>query len=193
MQRRDFVKGLGIAAVPLVGSSLLSCESVNDSNTNDGNWTADFNIMKEIAEIEAVAIHTYQAAIDSTLLNPANTATAELFKSHHTDHLGAYNTALQDKDWAAVNLSDYTFDPRLADVTTELGALQLALRLEFEAASFYYEKITGDVTTQKVRMLFANIFPMEMGHVVTFKSALGLDDPNGETGLFEDFSNGLTT
>lgn len=191
MQRRDFVKGLSIAAVPLVGSSLLSCESVNDANTNDGNWTDDFNIMKEIAQIEAVAIHTYQAAIDSTLLNAANTMTAELFKSHHTDHLNAYNVALQDKDWAAVNLNDFTADPRLAGVSSELDALQLALQLEYEAATFYYQKISGDVTTQKVRMLFANIFPMEMGHVVTFKSALGLDDPNGQTGLFEDFSNGL--
>jgi hypothetical protein len=190
MQRRDFVRNVGLGAIPVIGATLVSCESVNDAN-NSGNWTADFNIMKEIAGIEAVAINTYQAAIDSGLLSTANTATAELFKSHHTDHLSAYNAALQEKDWAPVSAVGVPADSRLAAVSSELDALQLALTLEFEAASFYYQKITQDISTWKVRILFANIFPMEMGHVVAFKSALGLTSPNGATGLFEDFQSGL--
>ena len=190
MQRRDLLKGAGLAAIPILGGSLLSCESVNDANVSNGNWTDDYNIMKEIAQVEAVAINTYQAAIDSGLLSPQNSAVAELFKSHHTDHLDAYNQALMDKDWAPVS-STGDPDPRISSVVTELDALKLALQLEFEAATFYYEKITQDISTEKVRTLFANIFPMEMGHVVTFKTALGLTDPNGVTGLFEDFSNGL--
>jgi rubrerythrin len=104
--------------------------------------------------------------------------------------LDAYNEALLDKDWAPVSSAEDP-DARISSVVTELDALKLALQLEYEAATFYYQKITQDITTQKVRMLFANIFPMEMGHVVTFKSALGLNNPNGVTGLFEDFSNGL--
>jgi hypothetical protein len=189
MDRRKFIRNLSIGALPIVGGSIIGCESTNDSNPNWGN---DYNLLRDIATLEAVAIKTYQAAIDSELLTPNNLTVAQLFQQHHKDHLNAYNGALTDIDWAAKTWMDEEADSRLSTVTNELTALQLALTLEFEAAQFYHSKINEGIETDTIRMLFTNIFPMEVGHVVTFKTALGLDDPNGATGLFDALESGLS-
>lgn len=188
MDRRKFIQNVGLGAIPIIGGTLASCESVNSPTVN-ANWTDDFNIMKVIASAEAIMINTYQHAIENKLTGD-NIALAQLFQSHHRDHFNAYNDTLAAEDWAPVSLGN-DMDSRYDTNGNENETLQLVLQLEFEAAQFYYSNIVENISTAKVRMLFTNILPLEMGHVVSLKSALGLDDPNGATGMFEDFTNGL--
>lgn len=190
MDRRKFIKTVGIGSIPVIGATMISCESVNDSNSSSTDWQVDFNIMKEIAIIEAQAVNTYKDAIANKLTGD-NIAVGELFKSHHQSHLDSYNAALSEVEWALIQSSALHPDYNTSGDETE--TLNFALTLEYTAASFYYSKLVDGVGSLTIRKLFADIFPMEMGHVVSLKSALGKENPNGATGmgLFEDFSSGV--
>ncbi len=190
ISRRKFIKTAGWGVVPLA-AALNSCETVTGTSGRD-DWRADFSIMGDAARFEAATIVTYQSMIDSGILDEAPPAllagmNAALFKGHHEEHLALFNEAFAAKGLAAVDTGGVTADPRLNDAGNWRDALILALNLEFEAAGFYFSRMTDQLTTTAVRKSFANVLPIELSHVVAFKFILG-EQPAINAGLFDKFT-----
>jgi len=193
MKRREFIRNVGIGTIPVIGGTLVSCETSTDS-LNNSNWTEDYNFMKGAAEFEAVAINTYQAAIDSGLLDAAPAElgaieTAQDFRDHHQQHLDSFNAAFSGKGWAEISTEGIAADSRALAATNWTEILQAALTLEFEAAEFYFNAINDTITGTTVRRLFTDVFPIEVSHVVAFKIKFGLESIN--SGLFNGLVTGL--
>ncbi len=190
ISRRKFLKNAPLAGLPLLGA-ITSCESVNSSGSAD-NWQDDFTVMTDAAGFEAVTIVTYNTIINSGILNDAPEAlqadlNAFLFKSHHEEHLDSFNVAFREKNFNPVETSGVSPDARWDSVNDWRDAVILTLNMEFEAAQFYFSRMTDQLTTTFVRKLFANVFPVEVSHAVAFKFMLG-EQPAINAGLFEEFS-----
>ncbi|RMH65771.1 MAG: hypothetical protein D6677_01700 [Calditrichaeota bacterium] len=190
ISRRDFLKNAAWAGVPIM-AGLNACETVNSPEDNS-NWRDDFNIMTEAARFEASTIVTYNTILTSGILNDAPEAlqadlNALLFKNHHNEHLESFNEAFAEKNFDLVDTAGVSPDPRWGDVADWRDAIILALNMEFEAARFYFSRMTDQLTTTFVRKRFANVFPVEMSHAVAFKFMLG-EQPAINAGLFENFS-----
>ncbi|HED09968.1 MAG TPA: hypothetical protein ENJ10_04725 [Caldithrix abyssi] len=190
ISRRKFIKTAGWGALPVL-ATLNACETVT-GHAGEDDWRADYNIMGDAARFEAGTIVTYQSMLDSGILSDAPPPllaemNARLFKSHHDEHLAAFNQAFAAKGLEIVDTGGVTADSRLDDAGNWRDALILALNMEFEAAQFYFSRMTDQLTTTSVRKLFANIFPIEMSHAVAFKFILG-EQPAINAGLFEKFS-----
>lgn len=193
MKRREFIRNTGLGTLPVLGAAIIGCETTSDS-LNSTDWTKDFNFMVSAAQFEAVAINTYQAAIDSALLNNAPAeldavTTALAFKDHHQQHLNSFNTAFTGKGWDKVFTTGVSPDDRALAATNWSEVLQAALALEFDAAKFYFNAINDTITGTTVRRLFTDVFPIEVSHVVAFKIKFGLDSIN--SGLFNNLASGL--
>ncbi len=190
ISRRKFIQTAGLAALPLM-TAINSCETVT-GNGDEGNWRDDFRIMSDAARFEAGTIVTYQSMRDSGILDDAPppllaTMNASLFQSHHDEHLALFNQSFAARGVEQVDTGGATPDSRLENAQNWRDALILALNMEFEAAQFYFSRMTDQLTTTSVRKIFANIFPVEMSHAVAFKFILG-EQPAINSGLFEDFS-----
>lgn len=189
MKRRQFIKAAGIAGIPFVAGLLSSCETVNSSNGN-GNWTEDFKVMADGARAEATTIQTYKAVINANYAQGANVAILNRLNSylqHHTDHLALFNSQFAIHDWDQINATDFSADSRLNSVDSLNGALQLLQTMEHEAAAFYFRNIHGTLTTAKVRMIFADVFPVEVGHYISHRFSLG-QSPEVDGSFFQELN-----
>ncbi|KAA3618290.1 MAG: hypothetical protein D8M58_20520 [Calditrichaeota bacterium] len=196
MKRREFLKKSAFASIPIIGAGLsTSCETVNNSES-DGNWSSDFEIMTEAARFEAATIRTYQEAAETIFVSDVSTPdevkqTATLYSGHHSEHLALFNQNFEGHDgFPPVLINDEQPDSRLDSLTTYTEVLQLALQMEFEAAQFYFSRMNDQLTTRKVRKIFADVLPMEVGHMVSYKMVLG-QSPALDEGLFQNFGTGL--
>ncbi len=179
-----------MGALPVL-AALNACETVT-GRAGEDDGRGDLDIMGDAARLEAVSIVTYQGMMDSGILNDAPPAllagvNARLFQSHHDEHLTVFNEAFAARGIGQVGTGGVAADPRLADAQNWRDALILALNMEFEAAQFYFSRMTDQLTTTPVRKIFANVFPIEMSHAVAFKFILG-EQPAINAGLFENFS-----
>ncbi len=194
MKRRDFIKGASLATIPLITGAITGCESVNNSTANEGHWTEDFKVMTDAAKFEAITIQTYKSAIDSGIFDNAPNGTKEnaiLFMGHHSEHLAVFNQHFSEHDsFPQIIVSDFQPDPRLADAQNFFQVIQLNLQMEFEASQFYFSRMSDQLTTRFVRKIFADVFPIEVGHVIAYKFSLGQKPAIG-SGLFQGFSTGL--
>ena len=151
--------------------------------------------MTDAAVFEAVTIQTYLAAVDSGILvnAPAElnlTSAAQVYLGHHNEHLAYFNQNFSEHNFPQVSADDHQADSRIAGVTTWQEAIQLTLTMEFEAAQFYYSRMNDQLTTQHVRKIFADVFPIEVGHVISYKLALG-QSPYIDAGIFQNLTTGL--
>jgi rubrerythrin len=196
MNRRAFLKKSAITAIPVVAGNLnTSCETVN-SVDGDEKWIADFEIMAQAAQAEAKTIRTYQEAIatvfeSDTATPDAVKQTALLYSNHHAEHLDLFNKNFAEKNgFPQVLVNDAQPDDRLAGKSEFMEVVTLAIEMEFEAAQFYFSRMSDQLTTQTVRRLFADVFPMEVGHMIGLKNTLG-QSPAQDAGLFTNFGTGL--
>lgn len=185
MDRRDFLKtgmlGSGLVVVPAI---LTSCDIVDSkSSDSDVNKNSDIALLRTAAEMENVAIATYNAA--AGLLSAGTLSVAVAFRDHHTVHFDELNKAL-----AALGASKVVYDvnkapdSRTGSVTNEVSALQLAATLEMEASQSYFAASTGTVGTNIAKKILIEIMPVELLHYSALKSALS--DPLNIKALYSN-------
>ncbi|MEQ9308990.1 MAG: ferritin-like domain-containing protein [Balneolaceae bacterium] len=195
MDRKKFLKkapllGLGTGLV------LTGCSTGTGNDYLGGS--DDLSILIEAAQVEAQAIQTYTAAA-GLLTTESYIDIANLYKSHHEDHLSIFNMLIQSLDGIPVNLSDAGPDARtgnLGDNPTEADIIHLAMTLELEAADAYFQQSITQLQGVNAKLRMGEIFPVEVVHFVTLKaaldSALGISTPNLAGASFADIKADFT-
>lgn len=171
MDRRIFLKntaaGVGVATL---GSLLAACDII-DSNSDALDVAGDISILRSAATMEGVAVATYNAA--ASLLSPGTLAVAVRYRDHHIEHAIELNKVISKLGGTPINISGSSFDPRAGSVTTENQVLELAVILEFEASTAYFNHLLSGLVSVDAKRIMANIFPIEVSHFSFLKSALG--------------------
>jgi hypothetical protein len=151
--RRQFLK-LGGGAV--IGAALLAaCSSDSGPSTTSSPARSsvesspaaginDLTLAKTAASLEALAIATYDTAINSgTVTTAAIGDVAKLFKDHHQQHMDALNSVITTAGASAVTtpnaaVKSVLVDPVVADpMLDEARIVELAFDLEDAAAQTY--------------------------------------------------------
>lgn len=182
MDRKKF-----LTTIPLLGisSGLLFTACGTEADFDQEDLEGDAILVQNAAEREAIAIQTYTAAAESGLIEDQQTLdTAVLFRSHHREHLVEFNESLSVVGAEPIRTEDFGPDDRIGSVSTEEEAILLAMTLEFEAAEAYFQQLVGQLTGFDPRTLFANIYPVEVSHFITLKTAMGRN-PAINSALFQ--------
>jgi hypothetical protein len=190
MERRNFIKSLAYTG-GLVGTAgvLSSCKS--STAATDESFEQDESLVRAGAEFEAMGMKTYEVAYNSGLLtDQAVIDTAVAYLQDHTDHLTELNTLLQSNGFDTVDPTNADPDPGVGGVSNQTDVLEVALNVEFLAATFYFSGIVNQIKSEQARRVFANILPVETAHFVTFKNVLGFS-PAIDGSMFENLSSGL--
>ena len=190
MNRTDFIKTIGAGGLLVAGSSMFhACETSTEPSTEE-DLKAAIQIVTDGANFEAMGIQTYIVAANSGLLvDQAVIDTALLYKSHHEGHLAELNNLLTNFDQPTIDVSSAAPAPGTSTVQNQTDVLELALDVEFQAATFYFSGIVNQVKNTDVRKVFANIMPIEVAHMVTYKSVLGRV-PALDADIFENLTMG---
>ncbi|MBO6524180.1 MAG: ferritin-like domain-containing protein [Balneolaceae bacterium] len=195
MDRKSFLR-----KVPLlgVGTGLVLTGCSTGTGTDDSGGSDDLTILLEAAEVEAQAIQTYNAAA-GLLSTQAYIDIANLYKSHHEEHLTTFNTLIQTLDGSPINLSDAGPDERAGDLgsdPSEADIIHLAMTLELEAADAYFQQSVAQLQGTNAKLRMGEIFPVEVAHFVTLKgaldAALGLSAANVAGASFVDIKADFT-
>lgn len=182
MNRRNFLKstslfGLSATAIgtTLAGSTLLSaCDTSPTSSV--GNLENDLSFVREGAEMEAVAVKSYQAAAASGLITDQGILDAALrFAGHHQGHFADLNRLLREFGQAEVNFDAAQPDPRVGTLgasSTQNDVVRLAMTLEYEASEGYFGWLNERLSEPKIREFFVNVYPIEVAHFIVLKGVL---------------------
>lgn len=175
MDRRHFLKSAGLASVGL--PVLLSgCDITETDSESGGSVKGDIEVLQKVVKMEGVAVATYNAAA-SLLTTPAYLNVAVAFRDSHLSHAASLNSVLKSIGGATVNFANESADPRAGSVTNELSVLNLAALLEFEAGEAYFKHLFESVIfSAEAKKALADIYPVEVQHYLTFRSALGDSD-----------------
>lgn len=174
MDRRHFLKSAGLTSVGL--PLLLSGCDITDTATDGTVKGDDITVLQKVVKMEGVAVATYNAAA-SLITTPAYLSVALAFRDSHQSHAAYINNVLSSIGGTKIDISTSVPDSRSSTVTNELSVLNLAALLEFEAGEAYFkhmfESVISSVAAKKA---LADIYPIEVQHYLTFRSALG--DPD---------------
>ncbi len=177
MNRRDFLKStslVGLSATA-IGSTLMSACDTSPTESV-GNLENDLSFVRQGAQMEAVAIKSYQAAAASGLITDQGILNAAVsFAGHHQGHLADLNRLLREFGQAEVNLNAAQPDPRVGTLgpnSTQTDVLRLAMILEYEAGEKYFKWLNSRVSEAKIQKFFANTFPIEVAHFVVLKGVI---------------------
>jgi hypothetical protein len=177
MNRRDFLKStslVGLSATAIGATLMQSCETSPTSSV--GNLENDLSLVRQGAQMEAVAIKSYQAAAASGLITDQGILNAAVsFAGHHQGHLTDLNRLLREFGQAEVNLDAAQPDPRvntLGPNSTQTDVLRLAMILEYEAGAKYFEWLNARVSEAKIQKFFSNTFPIEVAHFIVLKGVI---------------------
>ena len=176
--RRDFLK-LGGGAV--IGAAVLAaCGSDSGKGTAASTASSgvassvagvnDLTLAKTAASLEALAIATYDTAINSGTVTTAAVAdAAKLFKDHHQQHMDALNSVITSVGAEAVTtpnaaVQSALVDPVVADaMLDEARIVELAYELEDIAAQTYVYATTA-ITSAALRSTLMTISGVEARH-----------------------------
>jgi len=190
MRRMDFIKTMGTGSLLVTASSMFQACETSTESSNEGDLQASIQIVTDGANFEAMGIQTYVVAANSGLLtDQAVIDTALLYKSHHEAHLAELNNLLTNFDQPTIDASTAAPAPGTSNVQNQTDILELALDVEFQAATFYFSGIINEVKNTDVRKVFANIMPVEVAHMITYKSVLGRN-PAIDADIFENLTMG---
>jgi len=190
MERKNFLKSLAYTGGIMTTAGLVnSCSS--STAATDGEFTEDEPIVRAGAEFEAMGVKTYEVAANSGLLSDqAVISTAVAFMNDHIKHLEELNKLLTTNSFDAVDPANADPDPGVGSVANQTDVLNVALNVEFQAATFYFSNIVTAIKSPSARTVFANILPVETAHFTTYKHVLGYT-PAINGSLFEDLTSGL--
>ncbi|MFQ3599042.1 MAG: hypothetical protein SNJ66_11985 [Chloroherpetonaceae bacterium] len=181
MNRRNFLKStslVGLSATALGATLLSACDTSPTASV--GNLENDLSLVREGAQMEAVAIKSYQAAAASGLITDQGVLNAALrFAGNHQGHLVDLNRLLREFGQAEINLDAAQPDPRVGTLgpsSTQNDVLRLAMTLEYEAGESYFRWLNSRVSEAKIQDFFANVFPIEVSHFIVLKGVLSGGD-----------------
>ena len=191
MERRSFLKSIAISGGVLSTAGVLaSCKSSTGATAN-AVFEEDAPLVTAGAEFEAMGIKTYEVAAQSGLLtDQVIIDTAIAFMNDHKDHLDELNKLLKAFGFDEVDPTNANPDPGVGSVNNQTDVLNLALGVEFQAATFYFSGIVNQIQSVEARRVFTNILPVETAHLVTYKSVMGYT-PAIDGSIFEKLTSGL--
>ena len=196
VDRRRFLIGAGAAAGAVViagacGRSGGDTQAVRSGSAPQGGAApiarpaaspGDAATANFAAGLEALAVATYQAALDAATANklgPVPAAGAEFVKvalAQHQEHQAAWNKILTDNGKPANTTPDPglkpTVDQAFAKVTDFAGAARLALLLE-ETAAATYLKALPTLDSPDAAKLAASIQAVDAKHAAILHFVLG--------------------
>ena len=177
MNRRNFLKStslIGFSATA-IGSTLISACDTSPTESV-GTLENDLSFVREGAQMEAVAIKSYQAAAASGLITNQGILDAAVnFLGHHQGHLADLNRLLREFGQAEVNFNAAQPDPRvntLGPNSTQNDVVRLAMTLEYEAGEGYFKWVNTRLSEPKIREFFVNVYPIEVAHFIVLKGVL---------------------
>ncbi|MCC5951326.1 MAG: ferritin-like domain-containing protein [Acidimicrobiia bacterium] len=145
----------------------------------------DLDLLRTASSIEALAVATYQAAIDADwLVDAAVRSTATLFAEQHAEHLAALSDTLSDiggQPYTEPNpfLAAEVVDPEVdgigeieEDEERQTAVLNLAYQLE-NVASQTYTSAGLLLTTADLRQVAMSIGAVESRHVAVILGVVG--------------------
>jgi len=190
MERRNFLRSLAYTGGLVTTTGIInSCKT--STAATDGEFTEDEPIVRAGAEFEAMGVKTYEAAANSGLLKDQVVIdTAVAFMNDHNKHLDELNNLLSANNFDVIDPTGASPDPGVGSVANQTDVLNLALSVEFQAASFYFSNIITAIKSASALKVFANILPVETAHFTTYKNVLGYT-PAINGSLFEDLTSGL--
>lgn len=189
MDRKKFLKNLPVLGAAC-GLSISGCSTGTGTDSND--LTGDLAIVTQAAEREAVAVQTYTAAAESGIITTQTVLdTAVYYRSHHMEHLALFNELVRDLGGNEVNLENASADGRVGNVTSEEDAILLAMSLELDAAQAYLHDAVTNLRGNQAKLVMGGIYPVELAHFVTLKTALG-QNPNITGATFVEISSEFT-
>jgi hypothetical protein len=190
MERRNFLRSLAYTGGLVTTAGIInSCKT--STAATDGEFTEDEPIVRAGAEFEAMGVKTYEVAANSGLLKDQVVIdTAVAFMNDHIKHLDELNNLLSANNFDVIDPSGANPDPGVGSVANQTDVLNLALSVEFQAASFYFSNIITAIKSTSALKVFANILPVETAHFTTYKNVLGYT-PAINGSLFEDLTSGL--
>ena len=190
MERRNFLRSLAYTGGLVTTAGILhSCKS--STAATDGDFSEDEPIVRAGAEFEAMGVKTYEVAANSGLLkDQAVIDTAVAFMNDHKKHFDELNKLLSANSFDEVDPTNANPDPGVGSVANQTDVLNLALSVEFQAATFYFSNIVTAIKSASALKVFANILPVETAHFNTYKNVLGYT-PAIDGAFFEDLTSGL--
>ncbi len=185
--RRQFFK---IGGATIAGAALLAaCGDDDDTATGvgpgsgdgeDDGANMDIVLANTAISLEVLAIDTYQAGIDSGLVETAAVAEAAvLFQSHHVAHRDALIATVEGAgatpftDTNAV-VKSALVDPALAAAASEGDVIKLAFDLETAAAQTYVFAATA-LSTPQLRSTIMTIGGVESRHATILGQVAAFD------------------
>ncbi len=195
MDRKSFLKKAPLLGV---GTGLVLTGCSTGTGNDDSGGIDDLQILINAAQVEAQGVQTYAAAA-SLLSTQAYIDIANLYGSHHNDHLNTFNELIRELGGTEIVLSDFGPDERagnLGNNPSEADIIHLAMTLELEAADAYFESSVSSLQGPNARLRTGEIFPVEVSHFVTLKgaldAALGISTPNIAGASFADIKADFT-
>ncbi len=174
--RRRFLRSAGTATLSAGAVALLvGCESMAAKPGMTADPKADAALLNGAIGLEDQAIGAYQLALDSGLLAAEVRPVAVLFQSHHKGHRDALARAVTKLGGAPQgpkSLADYAAALDAASLKSQADVLELALRLEKEAADGYL-KAVPDLGSDGLGQASARIAADEVLHWTVLAQALG--------------------
>jgi hypothetical protein len=152
--------------------------SATTPTTAPGSVANDLALLSTAQSIEALAVFTYQTALDSGLVTtPAIIDTIKLFQSQHRQHADALNGPITGAGGKVVTepnqyLLDAAVTKGIADLTDEKSVIALARDLENIAAQTY-TGAAGVLTVPALRVAAMTIGNVEARHISVLNGALG--------------------
>ena len=169
---------------------LASCKSSTGSPT-DATFEQDAPLVTAGAEFEAMGIKTYEVAAASGLITDADVLKIAVeYMNDHIGHFDVLNNLLDSFGFDKVDRTNAQPAAGVASVTDQKSVLDLALSVEFDAATFYFSGIVNQIQSVEARRVFANILPVETAHFTTYKGALNYT-PAINSPVFEELTSGL--
>ena len=189
--RRSFILGGSVVAASAI---LAACSkkkpgqipitapipdsSATTPTTAPGSVANDLALLRTAQSLEALAVFTYQKALDSGLLKTAAIIDAvKVFQSQHREHGDALNGPITGAGGTIVTepnqyLLDAAITKELAELTDEKSVLMLARDLENIAAQTY-TGASGVLTVPALRVAAMTIGNVEARHITVINGALG--------------------
>ena len=142
----------------------------------------DLALLRTATSLEILAVNTYQAAIESGLIDDVDVlAAATLFRDQHDDHRAALEEATvavggPGSEFTEANsfVQENVIDPALAELTDEASVVELALTIE-SAAAETYAWAAGELSTTTLRQAIMGIGGVEARHMAVMRGFLDQD------------------
>jgi Ferritin-like domain len=136
---------------------------------------ADVAVLVFSQTLELALVAIYDAAITGGRLDPAHSALATLFRSHHLEHSQAIASAAGKSSKNLANKAVVRKFVSLVGAATDQNGVLLALFHAETAAAATYGQALGQLKATDSASTVASIYPVEQRHAAVLARAVGLN------------------